>query len=135
MSDNTVRLSYQPLILTVAGQRPTVPILQSAKPGDQTWRVETDLLIGQHCFNIVDNKYYIRSANNGIVTLKSTMYHVHDQGVPSAIWTINHGLGCRPNVSVTDTGGQSYTGAVTYIDDNNLTIEFNSGFSGKAYLN
>jgi len=61
--------------------------------------------------------------------------YIHEQGMPSTIWTINHPLEKYVSVTVVDSGNNIVEGAITYIDDNNLTISFNSSFSGAAYLN
>ena len=60
---------------------------------------------------------------------------VHDQGVSSATWTINHGLGKFPSVVAVDSAKSAVVGAIDYIDTNNLTLTFNAAFSGEAYLN
>ena len=59
----------------------------------------------------------------------------HDQGLSSAIWTINHNLGKKPSVSVVDTANSIVFGEVTHTDSNQLVVVFNSAFSGYAYLN
>jgi len=62
-------------------------------------------------------------------------HYVHDQGTASASWSIQHDLNKFPAVEVVDSAGTVVIGEVSYTDVNNLTIEFSSGFSGKAYLN
>ena len=59
----------------------------------------------------------------------------HDQGIPSSIWTINHGLEKYASIVAVDTAGSIVMGDVQYIDLNNITITFNASFSGSAYLN
>lgn len=61
-------------------------------------------------------------------------YH-YTQSVPSANWTIAHGLGKNPSVSVVDSGGNMVFGDISYIDSNNLTVSFSVPFAGVAYLN
>jgi len=58
-----------------------------------------------------------------------------EQAVPNTTWAINHNLGKFPSITVEDSSGNVVYGAETYIDKNNLTIEFSSAFSGKAHLN
>ena len=58
----------------------------------------------------------------------------HTQGVPSALWTINHNLGFRPNVFIEDTLGRDVVGDISHIDANSLTLTFSAAFSGVAYL-
>ncbi len=59
----------------------------------------------------------------------------HDQGTPSTVWTITHNMNRKPSVTVVDTAELVVVGEVEYINENTITITFNSSFSGKAYLN
>ena len=61
--------------------------------------------------------------------------YVHDQGTPSATWTITHGLGKYPSIDVVDTGGSVVIPSVHYDDVNQATLSFGSPTSGKAFLN
>jgi hypothetical protein len=60
---------------------------------------------------------------------------IFTQLVPSAIWEIQHDLNKFPSVSVVNNNNILMYGDTTYGDNNNLTITFSGGFSGKAYLN
>jgi hypothetical protein len=60
---------------------------------------------------------------------------VFEQGVPSTTWTIQHNLNKFPSVTSVNNNKVQMYGEVTYIDENNLTINFSAGFSGKAYIN
>ena len=60
---------------------------------------------------------------------------VFTQGVPATTWSIQHNLGKFPSVSVVNNNNTIMYGNTTYTDNNNLTINFSAGFSGKAYLN
>lgn len=60
--------------------------------------------------------------------------YVHDQGTPSALWTIAHGLGYFPNVTIVDSGGTQVVPDVIYPDMNTVEIAFSAAFGGKAYL-
>jgi len=51
------------------------------------------------------------------------------------VWAITHNLGKNPSVSVADSAGSWVVGEVEYLNNNELTITFNSSFSGVAYLN
>jgi hypothetical protein len=57
------------------------------------------------------------------------------QSVPALIWHVNHNLGKYPSVSVVNINNVLMYGNTTYIDENNLDIEFSAEFSGKAYMN
>ena len=56
------------------------------------------------------------------------------QASPASTWTISHGLGYRPNISVVDSAGSQVEGNTVWTDINNLTITFSGAFSGVAYL-
>jgi hypothetical protein len=60
--------------------------------------------------------------------------YIHTQGVASATWAINHGLGFYPNLTVQDSAGTIYEGEIAYTNSDSLTVTFSSAFSGKAYL-
>jgi hypothetical protein len=64
----------------------------------------------------------------------TTNSYVHDQAIPAATWNIQHNLGYFPNVTVVDSSERVVFGDVTYIDNNNITVDFAGGFSGKAYV-
>ncbi len=61
--------------------------------------------------------------------------YIHDQGLASSTWTVNHGLNKRPSVTVVDTAGTEHEAKVFHVDNDNLVITHNNSFSGKAYLN
>lgn len=68
----------------------------------------------------------------------STTYqdaYIHTQSVPTTTWTITHGLGKYPAVTVVDSANTEVIGDIQYIDTQSLTVTFSSAFSGKAYLN
>ena len=60
---------------------------------------------------------------------------VFTQGIPATTWNIQHNLGKFPSVSVINNNNVIINGEVTYIDNNNVQLNFSAGFSGKAYLN
>jgi hypothetical protein len=61
--------------------------------------------------------------------------YVFVQSVPATVWTITHNLGKFPSVSVVNINNVTMYGNVTYLNENELQIEFSAGFSGKAYMN
>lgn len=61
--------------------------------------------------------------------------YIHDQAVPSTVWTVTHSLNKYPSVTVIDTSSTEVDGTVEYIDLNSLSITFNASFAGKAILN
>ena len=62
-------------------------------------------------------------------------HFVHSQNTASAVWTITHGLGKYPAVTVIDSAGTEVIGDVNHIDTNTVQITFSAAFSGKAYFN
>lgn len=60
---------------------------------------------------------------------------VFEQAIPSDEWRIQHTLNKYPSVSIVDSGLNVVVGDVTYIDKNNLVVNFIGAFSGKAFLN
>ena len=61
--------------------------------------------------------------------------YVHDQGIPSLTWTINHSLNKYPSAVAVDSAKSVVVGQIDYVDLNNITITFNASFSGSAYIN
>ena len=60
---------------------------------------------------------------------------VFTQGVPAVQWTVQHNLNKFPSVSVVNNNNIVINGEVTYIDANNVQLNFSAAFAGKAYLN
>lgn len=60
--------------------------------------------------------------------------YIHTQSVASTTWTISHGLGFYPNVTIVDSGGNKVEGDENYIDINTVELSFSSAFAGDAYL-
>ena len=60
---------------------------------------------------------------------------IFTQAVAATAWNVNHNLGKFPSVSVVNNNNVLMYGDTTYVDKNNLIINFSAGFSGKAYLN
>jgi hypothetical protein len=57
------------------------------------------------------------------------------QSIPSATWTINHGLGKYPSVTVIDSAGQFVEGNIQYTSLNQVILTFSGAFSGEASCN
>lgn len=60
--------------------------------------------------------------------------YVHTQNTPSTTWSITHGLGFVPNITVVDSGGTVVEGSYNYPNNDSVVLTFSSAFSGKAYL-
>tara|TARA_R110000737_G_scaffold352113_1_gene396799 strand:+ start:375 stop:713 length:339 start_codon:yes stop_codon:yes gene_type:complete len=89
-----------------------------------------DLLTVDPLTNIITR----RRTSEVLVDLGISTY-THDQGVPNTTWTIIHNLDKRPSVTVIDTAGSVVIGDISYVDNNEVEINFNASFGGKAYLN
>jgi hypothetical protein len=61
--------------------------------------------------------------------------YVHIQSYPLSVWVINHNLDKYPSVTIIDSADSEVIGEIVYIDTNNLILNFNGSFSGKATLN
>lgn len=79
--------------------------------------------------------YKALSAEQGVVLKSLTDRYIHDQGLSSNTWEINHNLDRYPSVTIVDSTKRVVEGSVIYVDTNNIIITFNAGFSGKAILN
>lgn len=60
--------------------------------------------------------------------------YTHNQISASNTWTINHGLGFYPSITIFDSSSQQVEGAVTHTTTNTTTIQFSASISGTAYL-
>ena len=65
----------------------------------------------------------------------TTKTFVHEQGVASAVWTVQHNLNKRPSVNVVDSAGNEIVAEVIYDTNNSLTIRMKGASKGFAYLN
>ena len=75
----------------------------------------------------------IPTTTNNIFT--SDANYVHDQGVASTTWVVDHNLAKKCSVTVVDSAGTVQIGQVTYNSDNRVTLDFDGSFSGKAFFN
>jgi len=65
----------------------------------------------------------------------ATGHFAFQQLTPVATWTITHNLGYRPGgVRLYDSTGDGVEGDVSDVDDNTLSIAFQSAISGRAEL-
>ena len=79
------------------------------------------------------NKFY----DFAVFTLPSqgSPTFIFNQNTVATVWNIQHNLGKFPSITVIDTGDTVVAGEYTYIDNNNVQLNFSAGFAGKAYLN
>ncbi len=72
--------------------------------------------------------------NDGSTAATGTAY-LHDQASASAVWTITHNLGFRPNIQAFDSAGDEASGGtIVHVSANQLTVTWSAAFGGKAYL-
>jgi hypothetical protein len=101
-----------------------------------------------------NNDYYIATltfkGGNGNIAAQGTQYtliqfniddsagdknFVFTQAVASNTWAIQHNLNKFPSVTSVNINNIEMYGEVVFTDVNNLTINFTSASSGKAYIN
>lgn len=68
-------------------------------------------------------------------TSSADKHYTHSQDVSASQWVIDHDLNKYPSVQVIDSAGSFCIGKVTHNSVNQLTLDFNASFTGKAYLN
>lgn len=121
-------------ILEVTGRAGN--LLTVAGPASARWP-DADLQVGDtvEVRPVAEGDAEIKAAINALEAAPGDLHYAFLQPVPAASWTIVHGLGKYPSVSVADSGGSWVVGDVTYLDPDRLTIDFLAAFSGVAYLN
>lgn len=72
---------------------------------------------------------------SGNTTTISSLTYVHEQGLASDTWEINHNLNKFPTVVLVDSAGTTFRAAVKYDSLNKCTVTMNGATTGKAYLN
>jgi len=81
----------------------------------------------------------VSTVGNNVISLapfgSGSFEYVEDFSLATATWVINHNLGKYPSVSTVDSAGSIINGAITYNNENKITVVFTSATSGKAYLN
>lgn len=105
------------------------------------WATKTDGLVNDEDYS--SKAYAIggigTETNNAKYYAELSQYYsagyVHEQGVASTVWNVNHNLNKRPSVTVVDSSDCEVVADVQYIDENNLTITMTGAMKGKAYLN
>lgn len=69
-------------------------------------------------------------------TLKLATNFVFEQGIASKTWEIEHPLNKQPNVSITDTAGNTQIpDDIIYNSNSSITVKFVGSFAGYAILN
>jgi len=95
--------------------------------------------LGGNGGTVLDNFYDIINFTFGDNAGDKTF--IHNQAIPSTTWgdgnpkMVNHGLNKFPSITVVDTANSVAVGDYTYVDNNNVILEFSAPFAGKAYFN
>lgn len=61
--------------------------------------------------------------------------YVHEQGIASAVWMVQHNLNKYPSVTVVDSAENEIVTEVEYLDKNSVKITMTGASKGRAYLN
>lgn len=61
--------------------------------------------------------------------------YIHEQGIASAVWIIQHNLDKYPSVTAVDSAENEIVVDVEYLDKNSVKIKMNGASKGRAYLN
>lgn len=76
----------------------------------------------------------VTAVTAGPVIVGSGIEHNHLQNSASALWTVAHNLGKRPDVEITSVGGLTVARPeILHLNSNTLTITFDEPFAGQAY--
>jgi hypothetical protein len=103
--------------ITLGGLK--LPFLSVEVSIDHVVVVSADGTIKKAALNIVSDKNY-----------------VHLQSSPASIWSFTHNMGKKPSVTIIDSAGSIVLAKLTYVDNNNITIDFNgAATSGEAICN
>lgn len=61
--------------------------------------------------------------------------YVHEQGIASDVWVIEHNLNKHPSVTIVDSAENEVIGEIEYISNNIVEVKLKGASKGKAYLN
>jgi hypothetical protein len=81
------------------------------------------------------NVRFRTAAQVGIEFTSTDKNYIHEQVASSSVWNIAHNLGKFASIIVVDSAKTVLLGQIEYIDINNVTLTFNSAFTGYAYFN
>lgn len=61
--------------------------------------------------------------------------YVHEQGIASDVWVIEHNLNKHPSVTIVDSAENEVVGEIEYISKDVVEVRLKGASKGKAYLN
>jgi len=86
--------------------------------------------------SIDDHEVRIASLEIAFPGLSGDKNFVHPQAAAATIWNFTHNMGKKPSVTIIDSAGSVILAKLTYIDLNNIEIDFNGSLtSGEAICN
>lgn len=135
---NEIALTQEVVIVELGYSGPQGIRGNSLLSGNGAPTSETGIL-GDHYIDKLTNELYGPKTSLGwgsptdLVTEQELGY-VHNQPSPALTWTISHGLGFIPNITVVDSAGTVVEGSYDYPNANTVVATFSAAFSGKAYL-
>ena len=122
----------------ITGQISNTSVKITGKIENKT-KIQGSLREGARGYSAYD--VWLRAGNEGTVQdfLESLAgedkFYRHNQNISSQEWTVIHNLNKKPSVTIVDSADTVVYGEITYVNENELKINFSAGFSGKAYLN
>lgn len=123
---------------SVNGITTSGPSSQQAVPYDRIIEITEDSPEAQNESQYSSSAWAVKQIYDdvrNIVAGGGDKNYYHSQNSASSVWTIRHGLGKRPSVTVIDSAGTQVYGEVEYIDSDTVKITFKAAFSGYASLN
>lgn len=88
--------------------------------------------------NVESNSVFVSVAADATLggsDVNRTYEYVHSQMSPNDVWVINHDLNKYCSVTIVDSGKNIVYGNVQYNSLSQITVTFESEFSGQAFLN
>jgi hypothetical protein len=141
-SVNDVNIEEQVVTIVLGNSGPQGPqgvrgnaILNGEGPPDNSLGIIGDFYIDtltQEMYGPKNNTDW--GTNISLIPGYEELGYVHVQTTPSDEWTIFHGLGFIPNMTVVDDNGIVIEGSYYYPDANTVVATFTESISGKAYF-
>jgi hypothetical protein len=109
-------------------------ILSGEGPPDYSLGILGDFYIDTLTQEMYGPKNSIDWGNVVDLVTNQELGHVHNQDTISSEWTMTHGLGFIPNITVVDNDGRVIEGSYHYVDSNTVVATFTEQISGKAFF-
>ena len=135
---NDVNIEEQVVTIVLGSSGPQGPrgnsILNGEGPPDYSLGIIGDFYIDTLTQEMYGPKNNQNWGNTVDLVTNQELGYVHNQDTISNEWTITHGLGFIPNITVVDNNGRVIEGSYHYPDANTVVATFTELISGKAYL-